>query len=447
MAVPRHGTGQWVAGALALLAAATPAPASDALAIQHQPVHCLLAGKYPRLDACFEPAPRVARARVYFRAEGVGAWYYVEMKPEDPCFSGVLPRPKKSLKRLSYYLAVTDRDFAEARTEEYTTEVVPDGRSCSDGIPAPFLTSASVVVGGAAALPSGFVGGGILAGVGTAAVATGVAVVGAGAAAAVIAGGEGEEPSPTTEPPAPTTTTLPTTTTTTLGGCGADSAPPEVEILSPAENADVGAVIDIVVEARDPGPVSHGILEVRVSAEEQGGSRSAAIATLPGPGPTFRTSWVLPSCLGPQDRWYVDAEAEDGCGRSTRARVRVRRRQDSCVASSSSEAGRAALHWTSELELPRGRGQVIANGADVVFPGAGRSELVLPARPGRNRLEAVLVEGGRPGTWRFSLAGGAIRAGSLRVLAGEAVAVGPEMVAFRLRGLPGERVVFGFDRE
>jgi hypothetical protein len=102
-----------------------------------------------------------------------------------------------------------------------------------------------------------------------------------------------------------TTTTLPTTTTTTLGGCGADSAPPEVEILSPAENADVGAVIDIVVEARDPGPVSNGILEVRVSAEEQGGSRSAAIATLPGPGPTFRTAWALPSCLGPQDRWYA----------------------------------------------------------------------------------------------------------------------------------------------
>ena len=326
MAVRRHGTGQWAAGALALLAAATPATASDALVIEHQPVHCLLAGKYPRLDACVEPLARVARARVYFRAEGVGAWYYVEMKPEDPCFSGVLPRPKKSLKRVSYYLAVTDRDFAEARTEEYTTVVVPDGNSCSDGIPAPFLTSASVVVGGAAALPSGFVGGGILAGVGTAAVTTGVAVVGAGAAAAVIAGGGGEEPSPTTEPPAPatttTTTTLPTTTTTTtLGGCGADSAPPEVEILSPAENADVGAVIDIVVEARDPGPVSNGILEVRVSAEEQGGSRSAAIATLPGPGPTFRTSWALPSCLGPQDRWYVDAEATDGCGRDPRPRA------------------------------------------------------------------------------------------------------------------------------
>jgi hypothetical protein len=93
MGVPRHGTGQWVAGVLALLAgvAAIPSTASDALLIQHERVHCLVAGKYPRLDACFEPSPRVARARVYFRAQAVGAWYYVEMKPEDPCFSGVLP--------------------------------------------------------------------------------------------------------------------------------------------------------------------------------------------------------------------------------------------------------------------------------------------------------------------------------------------------------------------
>jgi len=74
---------------------------------------------------------------------------------------------------------------------------------------------------------------------------------------------------------------------------------------------------------------------------------------------------------------------------------------------------------------------VIANGVDVVFPGAGRSDLALPARPGRNHLEAVLVEGGTPGAWRFTLAGGSIRAGSLRVIGGEAVAVGPETVAFR----------------
>ncbi len=443
--------GHAAVGALALASAAAVARGSDLPAIQHQPVRCLVAGKYPELAACFEPSSRVARARLYFRGEGTGDWYYVEMRADEPCHRGVLPRPKKSLKTVSYYVAVTDVEFAEARTEEYTTQVVADQGSCPDGMAAPFLTSASVVVGGASALPAGFVGGGLLAGVGTTAVVAGAAVVGAGAAGAAIAAGGGEEPASTTPPPVPPTTvpTTTTTTTTTVPGCPTDSAPPEVRILSPGDNADVGARIDIEAEARDPGPVSSGIREVRLYAEEQGGSRSAAIATLPGPGPAFRASWALPACLGPQDRWYVNVEAVDGCGRETLERVRVKRRSDSCAttATSSSGAEGRALAWTSELTVPGGRGQVIANGSLVLFPGPGRTELVLPARPGPNRLEALLVEGGRPGTWRFGLAAGRIRPGSLRVLAGEAATAGPLGVAFRLQGRPGERVVLAFDAE
>ena len=95
-----------------LLALASPASADEALAIQHQPVHCVVAGKYPQLDACLEPAARVARARVYFKAEGGPDWYYVEMKPEARCYRGTLPRPKKSLKRMRYYVAATDRDLS-----------------------------------------------------------------------------------------------------------------------------------------------------------------------------------------------------------------------------------------------------------------------------------------------------------------------------------------------
>jgi hypothetical protein len=444
-----HRIGHAAVAALALAAAAAGVRGGDLPAIQHQPVRCLVAGKYPELDACFEPSSRVARARLYFRSEGVGDWYFVEMKAGEPCHRGVLPRPKKSLKTVSYYVAVTDVDFAEARTEEYTTRVVADEEGCPDGAVAPFLTSASVLVGGASALPAGFVGGGILAGVGTTAVVAGAAVVGAGTAGAVIATGGGEEPpASTTRPPAPPTTVpTTTTTTTTVPGCPTDSAPPEVRILSPADNADVGARVDIEAEARDPGPVSSGIREVRIYAEEQGGSRSAAIATFPGPGPTFRASWALPACLGPQDRWYMNVEAVDGCGRETLERVRVKRRSDSCASAASSGAEGPALAWTSELTVSGGRGQVIANGSLVLFPGAGRAELVLPARPGPNRLEALLVEGGRPGTWRFSLAAGRIRPGSLRVLAGEAAAAGPLGVAFRLQGRPGERVVLAFDAE
>jgi hypothetical protein len=73
---------------------------------------------------------------------------------------------------------------------------------------------------------------------------------------------------------------------------------------------------------------------------------------------------------------------------------------------------------------------------------------VRASRPGRNRAEAPLVDsGGQAGTWRFTLAAGAVAPGSLRVLAGEAAALGADTVAFRLRGRPGERVVFTFDVE
>jgi hypothetical protein len=164
---------------------------------------------------------------------------------------------------------------------------------------------------------------------------------------------------------------------------------------------------------------------------------------------------MVPACEGPGDRWYIDARAVDGCDRAATERVMVRRRGSNCEPSPAalgrspstppSGAEGKALVWTSELAVAGGRGQVIANGGDALFPGPGRSELTLPARAGRNVVEAVLVEGGGPGSWRFTLASGAIRPGSLRVVAGEAVAAGPETLAFRLRGRPGERLVFTFE--
>jgi hypothetical protein len=461
-----------VAGAPAVANAAR-APATDELTIEHQPVRCLVAGKYPQLDACIVPADRVARARVYFRPVSGTDWYYVEMKQEEAgCYRGILPRPGKSLNGVEYYVAATALDFGAAQTEEYRTRVVPDGKSCSEGPVAPFVTSASVVVGGlAGALPAGFAVGGVAAGVSTAVVA---GVVGAGAAgAAIVAGGGGEETTTTSTTSRPTTTPTtiapsPTTTTTTTppGGCAQDSAPPDVHFVQPQDNASVGAAIDIEVDAEDPGPVTNGIREVRLSAREQGGPRTASIAVVPGPGPVFRGSWVLLPCVGPQDRWYLLAEAVDGCGRTSVDEIRVKRTKESCgtTASAVTAAGRAQLApgrepgevppgsvplvWTSELSVPGGQGQVVANGTDLAFPGPGRSEVVLAAHPGRNRIEATLVDArGQEGTWRFAPAAGTVASGGLRVLAGEVAALGADAVAFRLHGRPGERVVFTFELE
>ena len=80
------------------------------------------------------------------------------------------------------------------------------------------------------------------------------------------------------------------------------------------------------------------------------------------------------------------------------------------------------------------------------FVAANHVRLRLPVRPGPNRVEAVLVDApsGEAGLWRFALLSGRLQVGSLRSLSGDPLALGPGLVAFSLRGLPGERVVFAF---
>jgi hypothetical protein len=251
----------------------------------------------------------------------------------------------------------------------------------------------------------------------------------------------GPDPTPTPEPtPDPTPIPEP-------DGCRDDSADPEVVILEPTKNEDVGATVRIVAEAADPGPTSSGIDRVVMLAREHGGSRQVQIATFGGAGPVYQTTWALPSCLGPQDRWNILVRATDGCGRTTEAQVRVKRKNESCAVGVVSESTATTAVWSSELSVPDGQGQVVVNATQAVFLGAGRGEIRMDLRPGRNRVEAVLVSGGAEGVWRFTLAAGSVRPGSLRALAGDVVAIGPGMVAFGVRGDTGERVTFAFDVE
>jgi hypothetical protein len=101
--------------------------------------------------------------------------------------------------------------------------------------------------------------------------------------------------------------------------------------------------------------------------------------------------------------------------------------------------------WVSQLDVPGGRGQIVLNGSEALFPAAGRVPLSARPRAGDNRVEAQLVKAeGRAGLWRFELAAGSTVAGSLRVIAGEVALVTGDAVVFRLKGQPGERVVFTF---
>ena len=142
----------------------------------------------------------------------------------------------------------------------------------------------------------------------------------------------------------------------------------------------------------------------------------------------------------------VQAYAQDSCGNATysaKTQVIVNN-TGTCIPDEGPGASAAGATIVSELGVPGGAGQVVAND-EAAFPRAGRSPLAVRVAPGDNRVEATLVEARSAGTWRFELAGvPGFRPESLRVVAGEAVQLAGDSVTFRLQGRPGERVVFVF---
>lgn len=182
---------------LGVLVLTPRAVSAQTLNIDHQAVGCAVADKYPRFEARFDPADGVAVARVLFQAENAQQWYAVAMKAEGSAFSGVLPKPKKSLKAFKYYIEVTGKALGTNRTADYSTNVVGSSAECKGKLMAGALGSAAVLLqvpAGAAALPAGFASTGVVAASsGSAAAATGAAAgggggLGTGAVVGIVAG-------------------------------------------------------------------------------------------------------------------------------------------------------------------------------------------------------------------------------------------------------------------
>src|SRR5262249_20176252 len=174
--------------ALALLACPLAAPAQAAgqgIAIEHEAIGCVVAGKFSVVDACFAPGTELARARVYFRPEGTPSWYYVDNwghrmpRAQATCLQTTLPKAKKSLvnKHVEYYLEAVGKSMGESQSAHYSPLVVTSEGECKDKKPAAVLPGAIGNV--LPAVPAGFaVGAGISAG--TVAAVVGAGVVGAG---------------------------------------------------------------------------------------------------------------------------------------------------------------------------------------------------------------------------------------------------------------------------
>jgi hypothetical protein len=172
--------------------------------VDHSPVQCMVAGKFPKLDAGFVP-PDVARARVYFKAGGTSKFYYVDMKTEEGRYVGILPKPKKEIKTIDYYVSGLSKTSLEGRTQDYSPVVVEKEEQCGGKPKAAYVPQANVVVGGG--VPAGFELAGLLTESGAAVTAGGVAashtallvaggVVVAGGTAAIVAGTSGSSCTP-----------------------------------------------------------------------------------------------------------------------------------------------------------------------------------------------------------------------------------------------------------
>jgi hypothetical protein len=162
-----------VSAAPAAASAPTPRPAAPAAAattalppaapwkgdrpvIAHKDVGCVVAGEFPKLEACFTPAESVGKAQVQFRADEKGPWYYVNMKEEGGCRSALLPKPKKDIATFHYFIEVVDRAFtavqqpASAPSQSYAPRVVANRRDCGTGMMMATSTPTGSVIMGVA---------------------------------------------------------------------------------------------------------------------------------------------------------------------------------------------------------------------------------------------------------------------------------------------------------
>lgn len=195
--------------------AAGAAPSTTAsLAIDHKEVACIVGDRYPRLDACFQPADALGNAKVLFRANDKSPWYAVDLMPEGTCHIAYLPKPLESTTEIQYYVSAVDRSFNERQQPEtapetaYHARVVRNQGDCDRlkrvaasvaTVAKPIVVAAGRTGGGAPALlGAAIVGfsqeGVILAGAaaaGAAGAAGGAAAAGAGAGAGAGGGGIG----------------------------------------------------------------------------------------------------------------------------------------------------------------------------------------------------------------------------------------------------------------
>lgn len=126
----------------------SPAPAPGAR-IVHEPLGCLVEGRYAEIDATIEPAPEVAEARLYFTSAKSDARieYWVEMARTGSRFAGRLPKPRAAASPVRYRIEARTADGRIASTERYVAVVAANESLCPEGVRiAPIASSSEAVI-------------------------------------------------------------------------------------------------------------------------------------------------------------------------------------------------------------------------------------------------------------------------------------------------------------
>jgi hypothetical protein len=128
-----------------LLATPAAVAAASSLEIIPQGIDCVVADRFPRIEALLTPAEEVSLARVFFRTKDSEGWYWVRMEREVDRFVALLPKPTKGLKAFRYYFEATDAEFGTIQTPEYVPQVVPDAETCHGKMVAKAVASGRVI--------------------------------------------------------------------------------------------------------------------------------------------------------------------------------------------------------------------------------------------------------------------------------------------------------------
>ena len=114
-----------LAGGTAVLAVAAPTARAEAPRVEHQPAQCAVAGRPLSLCATISDDRRVARARLYFRAQGSPYYYEVEMAFAGLDYCATLPALRAGQARgLEYYVQAIDDEFQPQRTPVFRLPVL-----------------------------------------------------------------------------------------------------------------------------------------------------------------------------------------------------------------------------------------------------------------------------------------------------------------------------------